>query len=144
MTKLMRKRRQRQVKLEFGLRDMVRASFNSTRGPHFSLLSSHHGIHCSMASKTPVRSLLSSIGRQMGGRMCQHARPFCVSSRRQTDGVFRELTNQRVQKPWIEALREQQSQSHAASQAPTPPPSPIDRDLTPKRMKDSYYSVVCF
>jgi acyl-coenzyme A thioesterase 9 len=139
------KRTQKEVELKFGLRDLVRASFNNTRFKlQASLLSSLliQQNTTSMASKSLARSLLSSIGRRKGPRICQHARAFSISSQRQTDGVFRELTNQRVQKPWIEAFRDQQSQSHTASQPPTPPLSPKDRDLTPKRMKDSYYSVV--
>lgn len=62
---------------------------------------------------------------------------FHTSRRCQTDGVYKALTEMRIRTPWIEALREAQNGSVAAN--PTPPPKP---DLTPKRMSDSYVSLV--
>lgn len=96
-----------------------------------------------MASRMPIRRLLNSIGQQTKPRSWESRRYFSKSSQRSTDGVFRELTAQRVQRPWIEAFREQQLQSTAAAAASSPTPAASkERDLTPKRMKDSHYSIV--
>ncbi|KAL9526892.1 Acyl-coenzyme A thioesterase [Sphaerulina musiva] len=72
---------------------------------------------------------------------CQHgqSRAFAACRPLRTDGVFRALTGERVQKPWIEAFREQQSGQHAQEKQPA---TPKDRDLSPKKMSDSYHSVV--
>ncbi|KAF4976072.1 hypothetical protein FZEAL_7219 [Fusarium zealandicum] len=56
----------------------------------------------------------------------------------QTDGVFRGLTDTRPRMPWIEALRRQQNDE--ASQ--NPDGSSKERDLSPKKMSDSYHRVV--
>lgn len=64
------------------------------------------------------------------------------SPQRRTDGVFRELTAQRTQKPWIEAFREQQQKGREDPAEAVPKPAPKDRDLSPKKMKDSYYCVI--
>jgi acyl-coenzyme A thioesterase 9 len=95
-----------------------------------------------MASTLPVRRLISNIGGRVKSSVSQNARTFSVSSQRRTDGVFRELTAQRVQKPWIEALRDQQSSVNATTTHTDVPQTPKDRDLTPKKMNDSHYSVV--
>ena len=65
----------------------------------------------------------------------------CSSSRR-TDGVFRELTSMRVRTPWVEALRQQQSEGKQPTEPSGKSQVPKDRKLTPKRMRDSYHSVV--
>lgn len=72
---------------------------------------------------------------------CQHgqSRAFAACRPLRTDGVFRALTGERVQKPWIEAFREQQSGQYAQEKQPA---TPKDRDLSPKKMSDSYHSVV--
>lgn len=46
----------------------------------------------------------------------------------------------RVKTPWIEALTKSREDAKTAEGAGTPPAKP---DLTPKKMSDSYYSVVC-
>ncbi|KAF2740676.1 Thioesterase/thiol ester dehydrase-isomerase [Polyplosphaeria fusca] len=74
-------------------------------------------------------------------RLRRPRREFHSSPSQRTDGVFRELTSMRVRTPWIEALRKQQAESadpHKPSGMPKMPPG---RDLTPKRMRDSYHSV---
>ncbi|KAI4141878.1 MAG: hypothetical protein L6R39_005153 [Caloplaca ligustica] len=69
-------------------------------------------------------------------------RRFHVSSSRTTDGVFKELTNMRVRTPWIEALRKKQEEGIDPTKKSSTPAAPPDRDLTPKRMADSYHRVV--
>nr|POE85514.1 isoform 3 of acyl-coenzyme a thioesterase 9, mitochondrial [Quercus suber] len=67
-------------------------------------------------------------------------RNFSTTCNRKTDGVFRALTDQRVQTPWVEAFRKKQREG-----MPKPsgqPETPKDRDLAPKKMTDSYHSVV--
>ena len=62
---------------------------------------------------------------------------------RRTDGVFRELTNQRVALPWIEASRRKGVGGENTGQSEGKKAVGKDRKLEPKRMKDSYHSVVC-
>ena len=71
------------------------------------------------------------------------ARCFTAVHRKQTDGVFRALTDERVQMPWVEALRKQQNERSEPGEAEQSPRTPKDRDLTPKKMDDNYHSVVC-
>ncbi len=66
-------------------------------------------------------------------------RAFHSSNHNLTDGVFKALTEMRVRKPWIEALREKKEaeQNPAAVKQ-----KPVQVDLTPKKMSDSYVSLV--
>jgi len=84
-----------------------------------------------LAQAANARYTPASLSR---GLACRRA--FKTSSSRPTDGVYKELTEMRIRTPWIEALREAQNLSGAT---PPPPPKP---DLTPKRMSDSYVSLV--
>lgn len=52
------------------------------------------------------------------------------------DGVYKELTAMKLQKPWLRALKERNA-GLADPKKPAPP-----QDLAPKRMKDSYHSLV--
>lgn len=61
---------------------------------------------------------------------------------RNTDGVFNALTEMRVNTPWIEALRKQQQNGIDPRGKSDKPATPPDRDLTPKKMSDSYHRVV--
>jgi acyl-coenzyme A thioesterase 9 len=70
------------------------------------------------------------------------ARTFHSTSTQWTDGVFRALTEQRVRTPWIEALRKQQAEGTTPGQASGKQEVPSDRDLSPKRMEESYHSVI--
>jgi acyl-coenzyme A thioesterase 9 len=72
----------------------------------------------------------------------QTRRPFSSTIRPQTDGVFRALTENRIQTPWIDALREKERGGHDPTKPSGKPETPNDRDLSPKRMSDSYHSVV--
>ena len=77
----------------------------------------------------PARCPKGSLGQ---------ARCLQTTSRRGTDGVFRGLTDGRLPTPWIEAFHKQQAgKGTAASEA-----QPRERDLTPKKMSDSYHRVV--
>ncbi|KAF2745685.1 Thioesterase/thiol ester dehydrase-isomerase [Sporormia fimetaria CBS 119925] len=70
-------------------------------------------------------------------------RTFQTTAPNRTDGVFRDLTAMRVPVPWIQALREKQASEGQKSESSTGESSaPADRKLTPKRMSDSYHSVV--
>jgi acyl-coenzyme A thioesterase 9 len=55
-----------------------------------------------------------------------------------TDGVFRGLTDTRLRTPWIEAFRLQQEGKENQNEEEVPK----ERDLTPKKMSDSYHRVV--
>lgn len=57
---------------------------------------------------------------------------------RTTDGVFRGLTDDRLPTPWIEAFRKQQAGHGAAPDAALGQ----ERDLRPRKMRDSYHRVV--
>ncbi|KAK3216282.1 hypothetical protein GRF29_8g2862925 [Pseudopithomyces chartarum] len=67
---------------------------------------------------------------------------FHTTSPRRTDGVFRELTAQRLQTPWIDALRKQQAEGKNAAQPSETPQVPKERNLEPKHMDDSFHKVV--
>ncbi|KAK7935605.1 hypothetical protein PG985_001100 [Apiospora marii] len=95
-----------------------------------------------MASKNRLmRSLLTTAPRAarrgLNDRIlqtrCLHATPS-----RRTDGVFRGLTDDRLPTPWIEAFRQQQSGKGTGSDDALP----HERDLSPKKMSDSYHRVV--
>ncbi|CAK7224885.1 hypothetical protein SBRCBS47491_005706 [Sporothrix bragantina] len=66
------------------------------------------------------------------------SRTFATSSSLRTDGVFRGLTDNRLPIPWIEAFqRQQEGQKIELAEA-----NNEERDLTPRKMKDSYHRVV--
>ncbi|KAI9712643.1 MAG: hypothetical protein M1812_006823 [Candelaria pacifica] len=48
----------------------------------------------------------------------------------------------RVRTPWVEALRKKQEEGHDPTRASNIQVTPADRDLTPKKMSDSYHRVV--
>ncbi|KAF1833359.1 Thioesterase/thiol ester dehydrase-isomerase [Decorospora gaudefroyi] len=70
------------------------------------------------------------------------SRAIHSSPSQSTDGVFRELTSMRVRTPWVEALRQQQAEQSHPAEPSGKPEVPKERDLRPRRMDDSYYSVV--
>jgi hypothetical protein len=84
----------------------------------------------------------------LSSRCSAHAvRRISLTACRRTDGVFRELTAARVQQPWIEAFQQKQEKEQdggSADPGPAKPLTPADhnRDLAPKKMHDSYHSVV--
>lgn len=61
---------------------------------------------------------------------------------RHTDGVYNALTEMRVRTPWIEALRRKEEATKNGKSGSNEPATPSDRDLTPKKMSDSYHRVV--
>ncbi|KAL9056592.1 MAG: hypothetical protein Q9206_002699 [Seirophora lacunosa] len=83
----------------------------------------------------------ASLPRQLlvGFRSARH---FHISTRLRTDGVFKELTEMRVRTPWVEALRKKQEEGIDPTKKSDVAATPSDRDLTPKRMADSYHRVV--
>ncbi|KAF4631219.1 hypothetical protein G7Y89_g6915 [Cudoniella acicularis] len=67
------------------------------------------------------------------------ARAFSASSRCCTDGVYQELTAMRIRTPFIEAFRAQQNEQDATQPSIS---TEKTRDLTPKKMSDSYHKVI--
>ena len=84
-----------------------------------------------------VRGHQSMLANQIGIRSLQ------TTAIRNTDGVYTALTEMRVKTPWIEALRKQQEDGIDPRRKSDKPATPPDRDLTPKKMSDSYHRVVC-
>ncbi len=72
----------------------------------------------------------------------RHLRRLHVTTRNGTDGVFKELTEMRVRTPWVEALRKKKEEGIDPTKSSNTSATPADRDLTPKRMADSYHRVV--
>ena len=48
----------------------------------------------------------------------------------------------RVRTPWIEALRKQREEGSDPTEISSTPATPPNRDLTPKKMSDSFHRVV--
>ncbi|KAL8785340.1 MAG: hypothetical protein Q9213_003405 [Squamulea squamosa] len=96
----------------------------------------------------PSRKLLGIASRLLKPQAkslvpCSKAtRQLHVSPRWQTDGVFKELNEMRVRTPWIEALSKKREGGIDTTQRSSIPATPSNRDLTPKRMSDSYHRVV--
>lgn len=67
---------------------------------------------------------------------------FHNTSLYKTDGVYPALTEMRVKTPWIEALRKQRQASSNVGKESIMPTTLSDRDMTPKKMSESYYKVV--
>ncbi|KIW76171.1 hypothetical protein Z517_10917 [Fonsecaea pedrosoi CBS 271.37] len=66
-------------------------------------------------------------------------RPFHSTVAARTDGVYKALTEMRVRTPWIKALRERKE---AENNNQTPVVESAKVDLTPKKMSDTYVSLV--
>ena len=87
-----------------------------------------------------VQSTIKAASRLVSTRHTTSLyRCFHASTPRATDGVYKELTEMRVRTPWIEALRRSKD---TGSQSPAGPADPPRPDLTPKKMSDSYVSLV--
>ncbi|KAI0888505.1 Thioesterase/thiol ester dehydrase-isomerase [Annulohypoxylon maeteangense] len=99
-----------------------------------------------ICSKIAIRQLIVLASRLEVLERCAllrkpHSYPrrcFHVTSSRLTDGVFRGLTDDRLPMSWIEAWRLQQEGKNIASDEARSQ----ERDLTPKKMSDSYHRVV--
>ena len=118
----------------------LRCGQRHERAPFYSI--DAHAIETSLtlpmaARTTPLRCLL----RAKPSRFLER-RQLSVSAPRGTDGVFRELTDQRVQVPWVEAFRKREREGHDPTKASGKPQTPENRDLSAKKMSDSYHSVV--
>ncbi|KAI2633266.1 Thioesterase/thiol ester dehydrase-isomerase [Hypomontagnella submonticulosa] len=95
---------------------------------------------------TSLRRLLAVTSRsETAGRwttlsQCHFYPKRCLhgTAARHTDGVFRGLTDDRLPMPWIEAWRLQQEGKDIASDEARSQ----ERDLSPKKMSDSYHRVV--
>jgi acyl-coenzyme A thioesterase 9 len=76
---------------------------------------------------------------------CESIRSFNSTGLKRTDGVFKELTAMRVVTPWIDALdrkRASEKEQGNDAAATSSPSAPVERNLTPKHMADSYSSVI--
>ncbi|KAI0007573.1 Thioesterase/thiol ester dehydrase-isomerase [Xylariaceae sp. FL0662B] len=72
------------------------------------------------------------------GNVSRPSRWLHATASRRTDGVFHGLTDNRLPMPWIKALElQRQGKNMAEEEAP-----PHGRDLTPKKMSESYHRVV--
>ncbi|KAI0173038.1 Thioesterase/thiol ester dehydrase-isomerase [Hypoxylon sp. FL1284] len=102
-------------------------------------------------SASPIRRLLvlsSRVGtldtRSVFGkaRLCRAHAERCLhgTATRRTDGVFRGLADQRLPMPWIEAWRLQQEEKSVGTG--TAEATTQERDISPKRMSDSYHRLV--
>lgn len=94
-----------------------------------------------MSTNAGVRALRDAVRRPLTTSHITR-RGLHLTPVRRTDGVFRELTAARVQTPWIEAFRRRERQGTDPSKPTGKPTVPLDRDLAPKHMSDSYHSVV--
>ncbi|KAK6711528.1 hypothetical protein SNK05_005951 [Fusarium graminearum] len=91
-----------------------------------------------------ARSVLASLKRPHTLRSVSpalaglRANPFHTTATSRTDGVFQGLADKRQPLPWIEAFKRQQEgkPAHNSDDVPT------ERDLTPRKMSDSYHRVV--
>ncbi|KAI5917362.1 HotDog domain-containing protein [Camillea tinctor] len=92
-----------------------------------------------LASGVQPKNLRPFPPRFIASPLSCRRRSLHSTSVRQTDGVFRGLTDTRLPMPWIEAWRLQQQQGNSATRDE---PQPKERDLTPKKMSDSYHRVV--
>lgn len=83
--------------------------------------------------------------KQFSNQRARQARHLSRTPARQTDGVFRKLTEMRVPTPWIDALQDKKRRESGQTASAPSHDIPVNRErpaLTPKRMSDSYYSVV--
>jgi acyl-coenzyme A thioesterase 9 len=111
-----------------------------------------------MAPRVPNSRLVPCLSRHVT-RCYAHSRYvlisralFSTTRASRTDGVFRKLTEMRVPIPWIKALRERQRQrekelgssssTSTSSSAAGAQTQEGEQELVPKRMSDSYVSVV--
>ncbi|OTB00491.1 hypothetical protein M426DRAFT_65818 [Hypoxylon sp. CI-4A] len=92
----------------------------------------HRALTLTSQSQAPV---ISAVSR----RVCSLPRRYLHGTpARRTDGVFRGLTDNRLPMPWIDAWKLQQEGKNVASDEARSQ----ERDLTPKKMSDSYHRVV--
>ena len=90
-----------------------------------------------------VRNLaLSSRAIVFAVRRTPQERRLHNSARCFTDGVYQELTAMRVKTPYIEALKKQQEDGADTTKKFAESTKPSERDLSPKKMSDSYHKVV--
>lgn len=96
-----------------------------------------------MLAPALYRSTLSAGGlARVSGlfpRLAVQRRNYRLSQSLRTDGVYRELTEMRVRTPWIEALQRSKESGTQSALSPGDPPKP---NLAPKKMSDSYVSII--
>jgi acyl-coenzyme A thioesterase 9 len=103
----------------------------------------------------PIRRLpgmLSAPSLWASASSCRHGKTLRMgasavrylhaSRPRRTDGVFRGLIDDRLPTPWIEAFRAQQAGKDSSAAGKDKNEAQKERDLTPKKMSDSYHRAV--
>ncbi|CAJ2504724.1 Uu.00g121180.m01.CDS01 [Anthostomella pinea] len=85
--------------------------------------------------ESPQAARSASLRRPPPWRL---SRSLHGTAARRTDGVFRGLTDNRLPMPWIEAFKLQQEGKNTAAEEA----NPQERDLSPKKMSDSFHRVV--
>ncbi|KAF4551692.1 Hypothetical protein D9617_12g035800 [Elsinoe fawcettii] len=95
-------------------------------------------------ARAPARAARQLVGSpRPGPHVVPSSRLFSNSAIRRTDGVFRELTESRIQTPWIDAFRaKEEAEASGKAGSSSQPATPSDRDLSPRKMSDSYYSTI--
>ncbi|KAI1329461.1 HotDog domain-containing protein [Xylariaceae sp. FL0255] len=94
---------------------------------------------------TPVTAAAVTAVAQPVVMRRSSTRGLHTTAARQTDGVFRGLTDNRLATPWIEAFRQQQQQEQEQDRKAGKAEGEetgTKRDLSPKKMSDSYHRVV--
>lgn len=85
-----------------------------------------------------------SVGRQLNIPKRVHLiRGLHISPQFSTDGVYKALTEMRIRTPFIEALKKKRQEGPDPTRSSEIPATPRDRDLTPKKMSESFTRVVC-
>jgi len=89
-------------------------------------------------------AMLRSLARSSRCRTLK-CRSFSHSTLRYTDGVFRALTESRVQIPWIDAFldREQSEKIGETTESTGRPIAAVaERDVKPRPMSESFHKVI--
>ena len=89
-----------------------------------------------------LKVLKNVYGVQLAPMKSTRIRKLHSTAIRHTDGVYNALTEMRVRTPWIEALRKQREDNGNGKDKSNIRVTPPGRDLTPKKMCDSYHRVV--
>jgi acyl-coenzyme A thioesterase 9 len=122
---------------------MATAATMAWRGASSSRLLSTVGSSSpvSVTSKSKVPRLFRGVLPPSG--VLTASRNLHGTAVRQTDGVFSGLTDHRDRIPWIEAFKEQQrEQEGKGASSGDRAHRKIERDMTPKKMSDSYHRVI--
>ena len=106
----------------------------------------NHALNASMVNMRHPRALQYLNGLILRRRarldLSVALRQLHITAPRRTDGVYPALTEMRVKIPYSEALRKQREEGYDPTAKSNTPETPQDRDLTPKKMSESFHRVV--